>query len=1449
MASFTPLPDRDAYPSIRGFVYQVDRTILAWLNLPDGAVLHCEAGEDIDQVRRIVANSDSFDEQQRLSEQVKHREGSLTLRSSEILDAIANFAATQRLNPEVDLRYRFFTNAITTQERGVKFPNDAFGIDAWNLINAGGFHLDDQTTALVTLKDFLVIAASNSEKPVYQDLVEFISSMDLEDFRAKLVARFEFSMGNESVSEQQATVRQRLFELGYAHNDDEARAIYDRLFVSVFHLLGEPEEKLLDHDRLTSAIEEVSLTGDERDLLVRIRPYFQNVLTRMTDLQSDVTEIRAGVEDIRLTLKSDTFQSMMQEAVSKALALHVANVSSPPLLPTEVESDVVDSTENDSLNQAITDAANNTLDERPDRAIVLLEQIQRERTKELTPRTRYRILANLGHAHRAQHDVNLAASLYEAAANEQPNDFEARQWLLVALLQTKRMTEAQTLAQSLREEAPDHTRIAALWISSLSDDVPLESITSSLTPSLLTQAEVALTLAHRARRAGDLNAAMSFARTALATAEKWTEAREELAITLLESTVAAWRASGGGTLADKHRHEVQEARNLLISALAQLPSGTQDSTTARYHLNISTAETLLEHHTEADTHIVTAYRLLPTDPDVALRYARWRDDRGQLDAAIQALEEVPQEVANLEILTLHAHFRIKRNGQGDSNRAEELLNIGQQILGDSPATFRAVWLEVYANLLCDTARIEELREISDGVARDLIPSVARHAVIAHFLQHAGERQDAETEAHLALSAVDESTPEFDRQAIALLAESFGWWRAALSLWQTLTVNQPPSSALYHLLTCARNAGEDQLIINTCRELREHGYWDLRCLDAEIDVLARHRAWSEALPLLQKALTLTDDGTLLTHFRMNLALVARRANRSDIANEQLQYFPPASAVDVETGQRAVEALRYGPDPIVALNYAYDLWRRFRESTIAWDALIGASNMTDGPSVNLFAPSTISIGSAFSLRDEQTGEVAEWIIEEGENPLHAYRELAPDDRLAQAALGHRAGDTITVTDRMQLRRYTVQDVVPKTIFRWRWCLENYAAHFPESAYVWMISLPENPTHPQDFAELNAALYEALSHRELLVEAYQNRALSLSLLADGLGMTEIDTVKLLAETPQLRVRSWPEDGGGLQNAYLASRSPKTVVLDLSALGTLFALESTDLIGAFGGSCIIARSALELIRDQIIQGERKGESGYIVSTPLGPLVLENEPGKSARRREKWQEMLEQLEQFASAELGRPANANSADLPGNLTDIFGRYGAEAIGLAQQPDRVLWTDDWIMTAFAQQGYGVVTAWTQPMLLGLVERNQLEADRYVDLILQLVTYGYSWTVLEEAHLSRALKKSTWDVDQPPLSAAIDCLGSNVLTLLGTCRAVGPLLVKIWRESLTEHHAARITRRICERIMRRSDGRTIVTALYRNLHLFFHLDALHERRAKRVIVDCMQTGPHGLWLPPP
>ena len=142
MLPFSTIRDRDAWSTIRGYVYQVDLTIQRWLNLTPNQILELECGEDIDIVgRALIADAE---ECSRLLEQVKHREDSITLKSPESVTAIACFIEHCLTNPNADLIFQFTTNTKIGKEKLSPLPNRIPAIEAWESLRLCKLEKEDR---------------------------------------------------------------------------------------------------------------------------------------------------------------------------------------------------------------------------------------------------------------------------------------------------------------------------------------------------------------------------------------------------------------------------------------------------------------------------------------------------------------------------------------------------------------------------------------------------------------------------------------------------------------------------------------------------------------------------------------------------------------------------------------------------------------------------------------------------------------------------------------------------------------------------------------------------------------------------------------------------------------------------------------------------------------------------------------------------------------------------------------------------------------------------------------------------------------------------------------------------------------------------------------------------------------------------------------------------------
>ncbi|MBB4660248.1 hypothetical protein [Parvularcula dongshanensis] len=120
---------RQAVASLGGYAYQLYASALAWLRLPTDAVLFLEIAEDYATVAADAMTGT----------QVKQEQGTITLNSPGVIQAIDDFVQLVRDNPDRLVQFEFLTTAEPTTERALGDRVDGLGgIAAWRSVAEGG---------------------------------------------------------------------------------------------------------------------------------------------------------------------------------------------------------------------------------------------------------------------------------------------------------------------------------------------------------------------------------------------------------------------------------------------------------------------------------------------------------------------------------------------------------------------------------------------------------------------------------------------------------------------------------------------------------------------------------------------------------------------------------------------------------------------------------------------------------------------------------------------------------------------------------------------------------------------------------------------------------------------------------------------------------------------------------------------------------------------------------------------------------------------------------------------------------------------------------------------------------------------------------------------------------------------------------------------------------------
>jgi hypothetical protein len=284
--------DRDAYPAIRGFAYQIDRSVASWLRLGADEVLELEHGEDIDFIAPAIATGQT--DLERTLEQVKCLDSKISLRSKSVKEALCSYCEHLGANQPVSLRFRFFTTATAAEETPPGPLLFVPGLDLWEQIRIEKISAEKRYAAIQSIADFLRTLSAPSEAWASRWQKFLAYAHNVPTF-SKMISTLEWSTGQPDPEISADEVQRLLVDLGYASTRLEAKSRHDQLFVFVMRMLAQPKPatpRRLDRYELEQALQQVTPTAAEGYILDSLGDLRALLLERFNKIESGINELR-----------------------------------------------------------------------------------------------------------------------------------------------------------------------------------------------------------------------------------------------------------------------------------------------------------------------------------------------------------------------------------------------------------------------------------------------------------------------------------------------------------------------------------------------------------------------------------------------------------------------------------------------------------------------------------------------------------------------------------------------------------------------------------------------------------------------------------------------------------------------------------------------------------------------------------------------------------------------------------------------------------------------------------------------------------------------------------------------------------------------------------------------------------------------------------------------------
>ena len=212
-------PARQAHDALRGYIYQVVRSVLAWIDLSDGEELYLEGAEDLDRIGPDGARVD----------QIKNTAGRITLRSPSVVDAINNYWRHAKRNPHARIRFRYLTTSAIGMERKRLTDEAMPALEQWNRAR-----LEDTPQS----RDFARTLAGDlaARSSTDSDLRAYLAGASAASVLEDLVGRIEWHAGEKDSAAAIAEIKDRLVLHGASDGlqPADSEAAFDALYRAAF---------------------------------------------------------------------------------------------------------------------------------------------------------------------------------------------------------------------------------------------------------------------------------------------------------------------------------------------------------------------------------------------------------------------------------------------------------------------------------------------------------------------------------------------------------------------------------------------------------------------------------------------------------------------------------------------------------------------------------------------------------------------------------------------------------------------------------------------------------------------------------------------------------------------------------------------------------------------------------------------------------------------------------------------------------------------------------------------------------------------------------------------------------------------------------------------------------------------------------------------------------------
>jgi tetratricopeptide (TPR) repeat protein len=1083
---------------------------------------------------------------------------------------------------------------------------------------------------------------------------------------------------------------------------------------------------------------------------------------------------------------------------------------------------------NISLQQTVSDfnpeidvAASYLKESKPDIAIEKLKELKRRHWHALSDREKYRIAANIGHAFNQKGECSAAVDGYvEAIQYLAPGEERLSLEATVYFLQGKN-EDAIRIAKCCIKDFPSNLMARAVFIRVSADSISTDELESEIPIHLRSSFEILDALFLHAAKRMEFSKAESYARTLMCLDSSSRHPKMRLGAILASKSING-KMGRTECAAEDVQRQANEAVSLLTDFIAHEGSNRFSIGYSKYHRAL--AYESLDRNDEAEADLRSANEILPDDQDIRFQLGVFLVSHGKHEQAIKHLAAIDSAGPLCQSKLLLGRLLLSRNGQGDLEKTCEILLAALNFDSRRESCFTFEALLTLVEAFGKQSLLAKAEEVISEYGSEL-PLAYVSLLKASCYASAKELSNANVHALQAKSLVTECTAATVLYKLADLLARLDKQQEAVDVYRLIPNLAAFSDGVELALSSAWKAEEYKYIISLCESVRSKGVFTIPICEVEIATLERVNELKRAVELIELYLSRIQDDEFRRSLRLRKSIIGKRLGIPSLVTYDLNLLPVATTSNLSEACNAALILAEGPDRQASINYAYEVVRNnFDEaqSHMCLLAIAGPSSEAQFPSIEVIEP-----GCAVSYL-ESDESLPKWIIiEDGPNPAPSRNEYLPTSDVARELYGKRVGEQFFIRRGIQDRIGVIQSILGKTEFRMRDSLQNWEERFPDVPFIQAFKFKKLKNGDLDVEDFLATLSRMNEPREEIESLYRREPLSVSMFSQLIKQPLLDSIGYLANHAELPIRCCAGTEEEYASAIAALESEKKVVIDPSALATLFFLgvwETSKRI-ILGEGYIVSTGALDCFRDQLRDPKAKIHASMFATSVRNRLVFQERTDADIQLAKDSLSAFIDWVKGNTTEVGGLGLAElSKDHRDRLGVMFDDATVESLGTAIAHDAVLWTDDF---AIASQGFleGITPPsriWTAVAVDKLFERNLMTAEQRSEALLSLIIFDYRFTRLDQSVFELAITRGRWNVEKGPLVSIFSWISNSGVNAEGAMQTAIQIIRMVWAQAFLAHQRRDVAAATIKSLGQRADAVILLRELDQALPKIFGLD---------------------------